>query len=93
MTWTDWRAPHEFLMDTTDMQFKIVPASCHVVAGGIGTVEAQENQGVLHHLLSLERYCQLFIFERSILWSIRREGRIGGDSENNCWLSFLTFVA
>ena len=37
---TDWRAPHEFLMDTTDMQFKVVPANCHVVAGGIRTIGA-----------------------------------------------------
>ena len=36
----DWRAPHEFLMDTTNMQFEVVPAGCHVVAGGIRTIEA-----------------------------------------------------
>ena len=79
-------------MDTTDMQFKVVPSSCHMVTGGIRTIEAQQNQRVLHHLLSLERYHQLFIFERSVLWSIGREGGIRGDGEDNCRLSLLTFV-
>ncbi len=74
------------------MQFKVVPASYHVVAGRIRTIKAQQNQGVLHHFLSLERYRQFFIFERSVLWGIRREGGIRGDGEDNCRLSFLTFI-
>ena len=39
-TRSDWYAPHEFLMDTTNMQFKVVPTRCRVVAGGIRTNEA-----------------------------------------------------
>jgi len=79
-------------MNTTNMQFKVVPARRYVIARGIRTIEAEEHQGVLHHLLSLKRYCQLLIFVRNTFWSIRREGGISGDGEDDCGLQFLAFV-
>src|SRR6266702_1601648 len=85
-------APHEFPMITTSVQFKIVPSRRDVVTGGIGTIEAQQKQRLLHHFPSLERYPQLLIFERDVIWSIRREESVRGNSEDDCRLRFLASV-
>ena len=79
-------------MDATNMQFKVTPACRRVVTGRIRTIGAQQNQGVLHHLFSLKRYRQLFIFVRNTLWSVGREGCVRGDGKDDRRLWFLAFV-
>ncbi len=87
-----WCAPHEFLVNTTNVQLEIVPTGGHGFAGRIRAIEAQQNQRVLHHLLRLERYRQLVIPVRDALRGVRREAGVGRDGEDDCGLWFLARV-
>jgi hypothetical protein len=43
-------------MHGADMQLQITPARSNVIAGRIGTVEAQENESFFHHGLRFKEY-------------------------------------
>lgn len=48
--------PHQFSMRRSGMKSEITPSIPNVIAFRIRTVESQQDQGIFHHLLCLERH-------------------------------------
>lgn len=46
--------PHELSVGRARMQLQIAPSVPYVIAGAIGTIEAEEDETVLHHFLSFK---------------------------------------
>lgn len=82
-------SPHKLSVRCTSVQLKIAPAIADETALRIGTVEAKEDEGLFHHLLSLKRNCKLGILVRNTVRRVRRPGGIRGRGEDNSRLGFL----
>lgn len=76
-------------MNASGMQLQIVPASGDIVTSRIRAVESEKNEGLLHHLLRLERDGQLRVFVGDIIGRIRREWSVCRHSEYHGWLRLL----
>ena len=71
------------------MQLEVAPAVADEVALGVGAIEAEENERLLHHLLGLERDGKLRILKRDIIWGVRRPWGIRRRREDDRRLRFL----
>ncbi len=60
-------------MQGPDMELQIVPPVSYESATGIGAVETQQDERLLHHLLGLEGYRELGILERDIVGTVVAE--------------------
>ena len=85
-------SPHELPVGRTSMKLEIAPSVPDKTALGIGAVETEEDQRLLHHLLGLERDCELRILVRNVFWGVGRPRGIGGCGEDDRGLGFLTLV-
>lgn len=48
--------PHQLAMNGTGVKLEVAPAVANVVTIRFGAIEPEENEGLFHHLLCLERY-------------------------------------
>lgn len=81
--------PHQLVVGGTDVKAKIAPPVGDVVAGLISTIEAKQQQSVVHHLLRLEEYRQSRILVWDGLWRERRESCIRRFGQDHSRLWFL----
>ncbi len=65
-------SPHEFPVRRPSVQLEVAPSVPDEVALRVGTVEAEEDERLLHHLLGLERDGELRIPVRDGVWSVGR---------------------
>lgn len=81
--------PQHLSVSSTNMKLEIPPTIPNVIALWIGTVEPQEKQCVLHHLLRFKVDAQFGIFMRQSLKIKARERSLWSLCEHNRRLRFL----
>lgn len=89
----DAQITHQLVVGGTDVKAKIAPPVGDVVAGLISTIEAKQQQSVVHHLLRLEEYRQSRILVWDGLWRERRESCIRRFGQDHSRLWFLAECA
>lgn len=90
--------PHELPVCRTGVQLEVAPSVPDKIALGVGTVESEKDQSLLHHLLGLERDRKLCILVWYFIWGVRCPWRVGRGGEDHRGLGFLwtaqsTFVS
>lgn len=60
-------------MNSTAVKLQVIPTSCNIITGRVRAIETEKDEGLLHHLLSLERDGQLRVFVGYVIGRVGRE--------------------
>lgn len=71
------------------MQLEIAPSGADIVARGIGAVEPQEDESLLHHRLGLKEDAKLGVFVLDGIGRVGQELGVRGDGKDHCRLGCL----